>query len=79
MAARGERAKPSQRSRGVTAEIPPTLEGSPVATPLQKSTLTDLGVTKTQSSRWQKLAELDEEAFEARTAVASEWRFFAPY
>jgi N6-adenosine-specific RNA methylase IME4 len=30
--------------------------------------LSDLGVTKTQSSRWQKLADLDEPAFEVRVA-----------
>jgi hypothetical protein len=30
-------------------------------------TLANLGITKTQSSRWQKWAGLDDEAFEART------------
>src|SRR5215813_8163518 len=40
---RGERRAHSQRSRGATSEnLPPKLA--------------DLGVTKTQSSRWQKLA-----------------------
>lgn len=34
-------------------------------------TLADLGVTKMQSSRWQKLAALDDETFEARKAAAS--------
>jgi hypothetical protein len=33
-------------------------------------TLADLGVTKTQSSRWQKLAALDEQTFEERASVA---------
>jgi hypothetical protein len=32
--------------------------------------LKDLGVTKTQSARWQKLAELDDAAFEARVETA---------
>jgi hypothetical protein len=31
-----------------------------------KSTLSDLGITRDQSSKWQKLAELPEEKFEAR-------------
>jgi hypothetical protein len=41
--------------------------GSHAATPL----LSDLGVTKTQSSRWQALASLDSEAFEAKVEGAS--------
>jgi hypothetical protein len=32
--------------------------------------LADLGVTKTQSARWQKLARLDEAAFEKRVTDA---------
>ena len=32
--------------------------------------LSDLGVTKTQSSRWQKLAEMNSDDFEARTVAA---------
>jgi N6-adenosine-specific RNA methylase IME4 len=43
MKARGERRKDGQRSQPATAAIPP---------------LADLGVSKTQSSRWQKLAAL---------------------
>jgi N6-adenosine-specific RNA methylase IME4 len=42
---------------------------SPADTSARK--LSDLGVTKTQSSRWQHLARLDDEAFEARTAGAA--------
>ena len=34
-----------------------------------KPTLADLGVAKTQSSRWQKLGEMDEPAFEARVEI----------
>lgn len=57
MAASGERRDHSQRSRGATSEnLPPKLD--------------DLGVSKTQSSRWQKLAEMDDEAFEERTTTA---------
>jgi N6-adenosine-specific RNA methylase IME4 len=36
-----------------------------------QTTLGDLGVSKTQSSRWQQLARLDDDAFEARTAGAA--------
>jgi hypothetical protein len=32
--------------------------------------LDDLGISKTQSSRWQKLGAMEEDAFEARTATA---------
>ena len=32
--------------------------------------LSDFGISKTQSSRWQKLADLNEDDFEARTATA---------
>jgi hypothetical protein len=32
--------------------------------------LADIGVTKTQSSRWQRVGALDDEAFESRVAVA---------
>jgi hypothetical protein len=32
--------------------------------------LSDLGVSKTQSSRWQKLGAMDDEAFEARAGAA---------
>jgi hypothetical protein len=42
---------------------------SPVET-AQPSTLADLGITKTQSSKWQKLAALPEDKFEIRVAHA---------
>ena len=38
--------------------------------PNSPPTLADLGVTKTQSSRWQRLADLDDQAFEARVETA---------
>jgi N6-adenosine-specific RNA methylase IME4 len=41
--------------------------GSQVATPK----LVDLGITKTQSSRWQRLAALDSESFEEKVETAS--------
>jgi hypothetical protein len=36
---------------------------------LQPATLSGLGVTKTESSRWQALARLDDDAFEVRVAA----------
>jgi phage N-6-adenine-methyltransferase len=57
MKANGERREHSQRSRGATSEnLPPKLA--------------DLGVTKTQSSRWQMLAALSPEEQEAKIAAA---------
>lgn len=55
---RGERRAHSQRSRAATSEpLPPKLA--------------DLGVSKTQSSRWQRLATLDPETFEDKVESAS--------
>jgi N6-adenosine-specific RNA methylase IME4 len=52
MAERKERREHSQRSRGATSKkLPPKLS--------------DLGISKTQSSRWQKLAALETANFEA--------------
>ena len=38
----------------------------------QPPTLSDIGVTKSDSSRWQKLAAIDEEKFEAAVAAAKD-------
>jgi N6-adenosine-specific RNA methylase IME4 len=45
------------------------LRGSRSATPVEPK-LSDLGVTKTQSSRWQRLANLDPDYFESRVQTA---------
>jgi len=44
--------------------------GDPKSRPATLAKLDDLGVSNSQSSRWQKLGELDDEAFEARAASA---------
>jgi N6-adenosine-specific RNA methylase IME4 len=60
----GARRAHSQRSRGATsASLPPKLS--------------DLGVTKTQSSRWQKLAALDPNSFEDKVGTASKRAYHA--
>jgi hypothetical protein len=38
--------------------------GLPAVTPRPEPQLSDLGITKTQSSRWQKQAKLDDRDFE---------------
>jgi hypothetical protein len=59
MAARKER----HDGRGHTKSV-----GSRSVTPRSEPKLADLGVTKTQSSRWQKLAEMPASKFEAKVA-----------
>jgi N6-adenosine-specific RNA methylase IME4 len=61
MAERGERQKPGDDPRGVNSRT---------AQPL-KPRLADLGVTKTQSSRWQELARIPEDKFKAKVESAS--------
>jgi N6-adenosine-specific RNA methylase IME4 len=46
-------------------------KGSRVATPTDAPTLSDLGINKTQSSRWQQLAALDDRHFEHKVKNAS--------
>jgi N6-adenosine-specific RNA methylase IME4 len=45
-------------------------KGSRVATPMPQPKLSDLGVSKTQSSRWQALASIPQEKFESVVADA---------
>ena len=61
MLAEMEKQKPGQyqqRSHHVTVDIPPTLA--------------DIGITKNESSRWQKLAAVDDEKFEKAVSAAKE-------
>ncbi|MCQ1550787.1 MAG: hypothetical protein NOF05_18710 [Candidatus Accumulibacter phosphatis] len=48
--------------------------GGPIVVPPKNDapTLSDLGITKNDSSRWQKLAAIDEEKFEAAVAAAKD-------
>jgi len=59
MKERGERAKPGDKESGRGKK------------PLSKLTLADLGINKTQSSRWQALAALDDSHFEHKVETAS--------
>jgi len=52
----------ARRSEGSTARLSKLIELRPA------TQLADLGITKTQSSRWQKLAGIDDQAFERRVA-----------
>jgi N6-adenosine-specific RNA methylase IME4 len=48
-----------------------TVQGLPRVTPEKAPKLADLGINKTQSSRWQKLAALDDDTFEHKVEAAS--------
>src|SRR5262245_47364429 len=63
-----EMAARKERHDGKNAQ---NLRGSHAATPVAPK-LADLGINKTQSSRWQALAALDAEDFEARIERASQ-------
>jgi N6-adenosine-specific RNA methylase IME4 len=64
-------AKSGERHTGRNKQ---NLRGSRAATPVEPK-LADLGISKTESSRWMKLADMDEETFEAKNeaAVSKAW------
>jgi N6-adenosine-specific RNA methylase IME4 len=67
----GELLRKMEKNGGARGQGRPQKGGSKGRPPKDNTpTLADLGVTKTQSSRWQRFADLDPETFESRVIAA---------
>lgn len=70
------RVRAERRAGQMLAEMPKArgarLGGSSLLPPGNDPTLAEIGVSKTDSSRWQKLAAVDDEKFEAAVEAAKE-------
>jgi hypothetical protein len=69
----GELLKEMEKNKGARSQSHPKTGSSKQRPPVTDDTpkLSDLGVSKTQSSRWQKLADLDQDEFEAKVERGS--------
>ncbi|TMQ74382.1 hypothetical protein [Candidatus Accumulibacter phosphatis] len=62
------------KATGAKSQLSGQFSGGPIVVPPEKTTptLSDLGITKNDSSRWQKLAGISDEKFEAAVAAAKD-------
>jgi hypothetical protein len=67
----GEMLREMEKNQGTRSQGRPKKGGSSARPPKDDTPkLSDLGITKTQSSRWQRIAALDGETFESRVVAA---------